>query len=200
MEPKLKNVSYNIMPDRIEAGTLLCMGAISGGELVLNNAKQEHITPLVHKLEEAGAKITLEKNRIILKAPKKLKAIDVKTMPYPGFPTDMQSIFTGMLTTAKGTSMIIENIFENRYKYTSELKRMGAKITTEGKVAIVKGTKKLVGTTVEATDLRGGATLVLAGLVAKGQTTVTNVEHILRGYEALDRKLNKIGANVQVKK
>ena len=121
-------------------------------------------------------------------------------MPYPGFPTDMQSIFTGMLTTAKGTSMIIENIFENRYKYTSELKRMGAKITTEGKVAIIKGTKKLVGTTVEATDLRGGATLVLAGLVAKGQTTVNNVEHILRGYEALDRKLNKIGANVQVKK
>ena len=121
-------------------------------------------------------------------------------MPYPGFPTDMQSIFTGMLTTAKGTSMIVENIFENRYKYTNELKRMGAKITTEGKVAIVKGTKKLVGTTVEATDLRGGATLVLAGLVAKGKTTVTNIEHILRGYEALDNKLNKIGANIQLKK
>ena len=107
----LKNVSYNIMPDRIEAGTLLCMGAISGGELVLNNAKQEHITPVVHKLEEAGAKITLEKNRIILKAPKKLKAIDVKTMPYPGFPTDMQSVFVSLQTVAKGTSMMVENIF-----------------------------------------------------------------------------------------
>ena len=114
-------------------------------------------------------------------------------------PGKNHSLYTGMLTTAKGTSMIVENIFENRYKYTNELKRMGAKITTEGKVAIVKGTKKLVGTTVEATDLRGGATLVLAGLVAKGKTTVTNIEHILRGYEALDNKLNKIGANIQLK-
>ena len=196
----LKNVSYNVMPDRIEAGTLLCATAITGGKIELNKVEPIHIGPVISKLEESGCKINVGKNSVILEAPKRLKAVDIKTMPYPGFPTDMQSIFTGMLTTAKGTSMIIENIFENRYKYTSELKRMGAKITTEGKVAIVKGTKKLVGTTVEATDLRGGATLVLAGLVAKGQTTVTNVEHILRGYEALDRKLNKIGANVQVKK
>ena len=196
----LKNVSYNVMPDRIEAGTLLCATAITGGKIELNKVEPIHIGPVISKLEESGCKINVGKNSVILEAPKRLKAVDIKTMPYPGFPTDMQSIFTGMLTTAKGTSMIIENIFENRYKYTSELKRMGAKITTEGKVAIVKGTKKLVGTTVEATDLRGGATLVLAGLVAKGQTTVTNVEHILRGYEALDRKLNKIGAKVQVKK
>lgn len=196
----LKNVSYNVMPDRIEAGTLLCATAITGGKIELNKVEPIHIGPVISKLEESGCKINVGKNSVILEAPKRLKAVDIKTMPYPGFPTDMQSIFTGMLTTAKGTSMIIENIFENRYKYTSELKRMGAKITTEGKVAIIKGTKKLVGTTVEATDLRGGATLVLAGLVAKGQTTVTNVEHILRGYEALDRKLNKIGANVQVKK
>ena len=188
------------MPDRIEAGTLLCATAITGGKIELNKVEPIHIGPVISKLEESGCKINVGKNSVILEAPKRLKAVDIKTMPYPGFPTDMQSIFTGMLTTAKGTSMIIENIFENRYKYTSELKRMGAKITTEGKVAIVKGTKKLVGTTVEATDLRGGATLVLAGLVAKGQTTVTNVEHILRGYEALDRKLNKIGAKVQVKK
>ena len=197
---KLKDVSYNIMPDRIEAGTFLCLAAINRSELLIKNVNVEHIIPAIDKLEEMGCKLKVDKNQIEVNAPKKLKAVDIKTMPYPGFPTDMQSIFTGMLTAAKGTSMIIENIFENRYKYTSELKRMGAKITTEGKVAIVKGTKKLVGTTVEATDLRGGATLVLAGLVAKGQTTVTNVEHILRGYEALDRKLNKIGANVQVKK
>ena len=197
---KLNDVSYSVMPDRIEAGTLLCAVAITGGNVKLKNVIPEHINQILAKLEQIGCEIEIEKRNIYLKAPKKLKAVDIKTMPYPGFPTDMQSIFTGMLTTAKGTSMIIENIFENRYKYTSELKRMGAKITTEGKVAIVKGTKKLVGTTVEATDLRGGATLVLAGLVAKGQTTVTNVEHILRGYEALDRKLNKIGANVQVKK
>ena len=195
----LKNVSYNIMPDRIEAGTLLCMGAISGGELVLNNAKQEHITPVVHKLEEAGAKITLEKNRIILKAPKKLKAIDVKTMPYPGFPTDMQSVFASMLTTAKGTSIIVENIFENRYKYAQELNKMGAKITVEGKSAVIRGTRKLYGADVKATDLRGGAALVLAGLIAKGKTQIDNIEYILRGYEKLDYKLKKLGANITVK-
>ena len=195
----LKSVSYNIMPDRIEAGTLLCATAITGGKIKINKVEPIHIGPVISKLEESGCKISVEKNSVILEAPKRLKAVDIKTMPYPGFPTDMQSIFTGMLTTAKGTSMIVENIFENRYKYTNELKRMGAKITTEGKVAIVKGTKKLVGTTVEATDLRGGATLVLAGLVAKGKTTVTNIEHILRGYEALDNKLNKIGANIQLK-
>ena len=195
----LKDVSYNIMPDRIEAGTLLCATAITGGKIKINKVEPIHIGPVISKLEESGCKISVEKNSVILEAPKRLKAVDIKTMPYPGFPTDMQSIFTGMLTTAKGTSMIVENIFENRYKYTNELKRMGAKITTEGKVAIVKGTKKLVGTTVEATDLRGGATLVLAGLVAKGKTTVTNIEHILRGYEALDNKLNKIGANIQLK-
>ena len=194
-----KDVSYTIMPDRIEAGTLLCATAITGGKIKINKVEPIHIGPVISKLEESGCKISVEKNSVILEAPKRLKAVDIKTMPYPGFPTDMQSIFTGMLTTAKGTSMIVENIFENRYKYTNELKRMGAKITTEGKVAIVKGTKKLVGTTVEATDLRGGATLVLAGLVAKGKTTVTNIEHILRGYEALDNKLNKIGANIQLK-
>ena len=197
---ELKSVKYRVMPDRIEAGTFLCAGAITKGKVKILNVIPEQIVPIISKLEEAGCKLTVEKNAILIENSKRLKAVEIKTMPYPGFPTDMQSIFTGMLTTAKGTSMIIENIFENRYKYTSELKRMGAKITTEGKVAIVKGTKKLVGTTVEATDLRGGATLVLAGLVAKGQTTVTNVEHILRGYDALDRKLNKIGANVQVKK
>ena len=196
----LKNVSYNIMPDRIEAGTLLCMGAISGGELVLNNAKQEHITPVVHKLEEAGAKITLEKYRIILNAPKKLKAIDVKTMPYPGFPTDMQSVFVSLQTVAKGTSMMVENIFENRYKYVNELTRMGAKITVEGKVAIVKGVRKLSGAEVNSTDLRGGAALVTAALAARGKSKINNIEYILRGYENLDKKLKNIGAKIKIEK
>ena len=197
---KLKDVSYNVMPDRIEAGTLLCATAITGGNIKLNKVIPTHIAPVISKLEESGCKINLEKNSVILEAPKRLKAVDIKTMPYPGFPTDMQSVFTGMLVTAKGTSMVIENIFENRYKYANELKRMGAKITIEGKVAIVKGVKHLVGATVEATDLRGGATLVIAGLVAKGRTKVTNVEHILRGYEALDKKLNKVGAKIQLEK
>ena len=118
-------------------------------------------------------------------------------MPYPGFPTDMQSIFSSILTNAKGTSVIIENIFENRYKYTSELKRMGAKITIEGKTAVIKGVKKLSGTSVNSTDLRGGAALVIAGLVAKGETKINHIEYILRGYENLDEKLRKLGANIR---
>lgn len=196
----LKNVSYNIMPDRIEAGTLLCMGAITGGEIILNNAKQEHITPIIHKLEDAGTKIILEKNRIILKAPKKLKAMDIKTMPYPGFPTDMQSVFVSIQTVAKGTSMMVENIFENRYKYVNELTRMGAEITVEGKIAIIKGVRKLLGTEVNSTDLRGGAALVTAALVAKGNSKINNIEHILRGYENLDKKLKSLGANIRIEK
>ena len=151
---KLKDVSYNIMPDRIEAGTFLCMAAATSGNLKLNNIIPEHITPMLDKLEECGCKFNIDKNSIMLESPKKLKAVDIKTMPYPGFPTDMQSVFTSMLTTAKGTSIIVENIFENRYKYTNELKRMGAKINIEGKIAIVKGVRKLTSATVDATDLR----------------------------------------------
>ena len=121
-------------------------------------------------------------------------------MPYPGFPTDLQPIFGAMLVTAKGTSVIIENIFENRYKYITELKRMGAKITVEGKSAIIRGVRKIYGATVKATDLRGGAALVLAGLSAKGTTVVENIEYILRGYENLDKKLKNIGAKIKIEK
>ena len=131
-------------------------------------------------------------------APKKLKAIDIKTMPYPGFPTDMQSIFATTLTIAKGTSIIVENIFENRYKYTQELIRMGAKISIEGKTAIIKGERKIYGATVKATDLRGGAAMVLAGTVAKGKTTIENIDYILRGYEKFDKKLQAIGVNIRI--
>lgn len=120
-------------------------------------------------------------------------------MPYPGFPTDMQSIFASTLTIAKGTSMIVENIFGNRYRYIAELKKMGAKVAVEGKTAVIKGVRKLSGAKVKSTDLRGGACLVLAGLVAKGTTTVTNIEYILRGYEKLDKKLNQLGAKIQIK-
>ena len=194
----LKDVDYNVMPDRIEVGTLLCMSAITGGEIVVNNVNSEHITPIIHKLEETGSKIIVDKNKVILKGTKKIKAIDIKTMPYPGFPTDMQSLFVSILTVAKGTSMIVENIFENRYKYVNELVRMGAKIKIEGKVAIVKGVRKLVATEVNATDLRGGAAMCTAALVAKGVSKINNIEHILRGYENLDKKLIKLGANIKV--
>ena len=192
----LKEVGYTIMPDRIEAGTFLCAGAITGGKIKLNHVNPEHLTPIIHKLEECGCKIETLKNSIKLEAPKKLKAVDIKTMPYPGFPTDMQSVFATVLAVSKGTSIVVENIFENRYKYTNELKRMGARITTEGKTAVIKGIRRFSGTNVASTDLRGGAALVLAGLQAKGKTTVSNIEYILRGYENLDKKLSSLGAKI----
>ena len=133
-------------------------------------------------------------------APKKLKAIDIKTMPHPGFPTDMQSIFVSMLSIAKGTSIVVENIFENRYKYVQELNKMGAKITIEGKTAIIRGTRKLYGAKVNATDLRGGAAMVLAGLIAKGRTKIDDVDFVLRGYQNFDIKLKKLGADIILKK
>ena len=195
---KLNDVSYNIMPDRIETGTFLCAAAMSQGNIIIENTNINHITPIISKLEEANCKLKLEKDKIELKAPKKLKALEIRTMPYPGFPTDMQSIFVSMLTIAKGTSIIVENIFESRYKFTQELIRMGAKITIEGKSAIVKGTRKLYGANVNATDLRGGAALVLAGIVAKGETTIENIEYILRGYENLNKKIENLGVNIKM--
>ena len=195
---KLKDAGYKIMPDRIEAGTLLCAVAITGGKLKLNGVITDHITPVIYKLEECGCNIKLEKNSIILDAPRRLKGVDIKTMPYPGFPTDMQSIFASILLMAKGTSIIIENIFENRFKYLNELKRMGANVTIEGRSAIIKGTRKLTATAVKATDLRGGASLVVASLATKGKTKIENIEFILRGYENLDKKINSIGGNIKI--
>lgn len=194
----LKDVSYNIMPDRIEAGTYLCAGAMTGGNIVLKGVNSNHLMPVISKLEESECNINIEKNVIEIKAPKKIKSLEIKTMPYPGFPTDMQSIFVSMLAVAKGTSIMVENIFENRYRYVQELIRMGAKITVEGKSAIIKGTRKLYGTNVKATDLRGGAALVLAGLVAKGKTNIENIDFILRGYENFDKKLKLLGANIEL--
>ena len=197
---QLKNISYTIMPDRIETGTFLCLAVATKGNLILENTNSEHITPIINKLKEAECKMKIDKNKIIINANKKIRALDIKTMPYPGFPTDMQSIFATMLTTAKGTSIIVENIFENRFKYTQELNKMGAKITVEGKSAIIRGVRKLYGANVKATDLRGGAALVLAGLSAKGMTKVENIEYILRGYENFDKKLRGIGANIYLEK
>ena len=193
---KLTEVSYNIMPDRIEAGTYLVAGAITGGNLKVTNLNSNHIEPILNKLEEAGCVLKIEKNAVEIKATKRIKAVDIKTMPYPGFPTDMQSIFGALLTTAKGTSIITENIFESRYKYFQELNRMGAKINVEGRTAVIKGTKKIQGASVVASDLRGGAALVLEALVAKGVTQVDNVHYILRGYENIVDKLKNLGAKI----
>ena len=194
----LSEISYNIMPDRIEAGTYLIAGAITGGDVKLLNANSMHIEPVLDKLIEANCKIFINKSEIELIAPKRVKAVDIKTMPYPGFPTDLQSIFGALLSTAKGTSIITENIFESRYKYVQELNRMGAKIKVEGRSAVIKGTRKIQGANVIATDLRGGAALVMAGLIAKGITQIENIEYILRGYENIEQKLKNIGAKIFV--
>ena len=191
---KLNSISYTVMPDRIEAGTLLCMAAATSGCVKLNNVEPMHISPIINKLRECGCKIEENTNSVILEAPKRLKAVDINTMPYPSFPTDMQSVFASMLTTAKGTSMIVENIFENRYRYIPELKKMGAKVKVEGRTAVITGVRKLTASKVKCTDLRGGAGLVTAGLMARGKTTVTDINYILRGYENLDIKLKKLGA------
>ena len=195
---KLHEVKYRVMPDRIEAGTFLCAGAMAGGKIKITNARTEQLIPIISKLEEAGCQIEKDNTSVTLQAPKRLKAIEIKTMPYPGFPTDMQSIFGSMLSFAKGTSIITENIFENRFKYLQELKRMGAKSKQEGNVAIITGVKMLTGAKVKSTDLRGGVAMVLAGLKAKGITEVTNIEYILRGYEGLEVKLRKLGADINL--
>ena len=195
---ELKNVSYNIMPDRIEIGTFLCMTAITGGHSIINNVNNEDIKSITSKLEEAGVKIKQEKSKIEIISPKKLKAVEIKTMPYPGFPTDMQSVFGAMLTNAKGTSVIVENIFDNRFKYLNELKKMGAKVSIEGNIAIIKGSKRLYGAEMEASDLRGGAALCTAALGAKAKSTIDNISHILRGYENFDKKLQKLNAQIEV--
>ena len=194
---ELRDVSYNIMPDRIEVGTLLCMAMITNGKLELKNIIPDQISPVLYKLEECGAKMKIDTNSIILEAPKRIKPVEIKTMPYPGFPTDMQSIFATMLTIAKGTSVVIENIFENRFKYANELKRMGAKITIEGRMAAIKGIRKLHPAELRVTDLRGGAAMCTAALSARGITKIDNIEYILRGYENLDKKLQKIGARIE---
>ena len=196
---KLKEVSFTVMPDRIEAGTFLCAAAATRGEVKLIGVNSHHITPIIEKLEEANCKIKIASKEIEITGPRRLKAVDIKTMPYPGFPTDMQSIFAATMVEAKGTSVIIENIFENRYKYTQELIRMGAKITVEGRTAIIKGVRKINGSKVNAHDLRGGAAMIIAGLIANGETEIEDIKYILRGYEHIDEKLNEIGAKIRIK-
>ena len=196
--PKLHEASYNIMPDRIEAGTILCAVAGSGGSVTIEDVVPEHISAITHKLEECGCNIEIYKNSVKLYAPKKLKSTNIKTMPYPGFPTDMQQIFSAMLTKANGTSIIVENIFENRYKFFSELCKMGAKVTIEGKTAIICGVRKLHGTKTVCSDLRGGAALIVAGIMAKGKTKIENIEYILRGYENIEQKLSILGAKIKM--
>ncbi len=198
---KLHKTDYKIMTDRIETGTLLCAAAITNGRVKIENANPENLLNVLYKLKEIGCKISITKNSIFLTAPKILKSTNIETMPYPGFPTDMQPIIGAVLTKAKGTSIIKENIFENRFKYALDLKKMGANIIFKEENAIeITGESKLKGETVSSADLRGGAALVLAGLSASGKTRVENAEYILRGYENLEKKLKKLGANIILEK
>lgn len=192
----LKGASHAVIPDRIEAGTFMVAAAISGGDVTIDNVVPDHLKPVSAKLREAGVEISEELSSIRVKAGEPLKSVDIKTHPYPGFPTDMQSQMAALLSTVTGTSILIETIFENRFMYISELKRMGANIRVEGRSAVIEGTAKLMGTTVKATDLRAGAALVLAGLGAEGATEITDIDHVDRGYFRLDQKLKNLGASI----
>ncbi len=195
--PSLKAANHTVIPDRIEAGTYMIAAAITGGDVIVENILTDHLKPVSAKLKEAGAEVTEDLTSIHVSAGNKLKALDIKTHPYPGFPTDMQAQMTALMTKAEGTSLIIETIFENRFMHVSELKRMGANIKIEGRSAIIEGRDGLLGAQVKATDLRAGAALVLAGLAAKGTTEITDIEHIERGYVNIEQKLRALGANIR---
>ena len=191
---KLTGTEHRIIPDRIEAGTFLVAAAITGGDVIVDNIITSHIKPVIAKLREAGVEIIENGETVRVIGNKELKAIDVKTLPYPGFPTDMQAQFMAMTTLSKGTSVIIETVFENRFKHVDELNRMGADIKIDGKSAIIRGVDGLTGARVTASDLRAGAALILAGLVAEGRTEIVDIYHIDRGYENIEERLSAIGA------
>lgn len=188
---------HTIIPDRIVAGTYLAAAAATSGDIELDNVNVEHIQPILAKLRESGCIIKTCGNRVHLAGPKRLKAIDtVRTLPYPGFPTDMQAPTMALLSKARGTSIIIETVFENRFKHVEDLLCMGADIKVEGRIAVIRGRSRLMGTTVSARDLRGGAALVIAGLSADGTTVIENIEHVDRGYEDLHISLRQVGADI----
>lgn len=194
----LKGVEHTLIPDRIVAGTYLVAAAITQGEVDIKNAVPEHMSALISKLKEADCKIYTEKDIIHITGPKRpLEMRIIETLPYPGFPTDMQAQIFAFTCLAKGTSVIVENVFDNRFKHVSELTRMGANITVKDRTAIVRGVESLTGTEVFAKDLRGGAALVLAGLRAEGTTIVNGVSFIDRGYEGLCENLKKLGAQIE---
>jgi UDP-N-acetylglucosamine 1-carboxyvinyltransferase len=195
---KIGNVEHCIIPDRIVAGTYMIAAAITGGNVILQDVMPEHLSSITYNLRDCGCHINIKKNSLHISGPAKPKAIEsIRTLPYPGFPTDMQAQMLTLLSVARGTSIIVETIFENRYMHVDELLRMGANIKLEGRLAVIKGVKKLVGANVCARDLRGGAALVLAGLVASGETVINNVKHIDRGYEDIEGKFTQIGAIIR---
>jgi UDP-N-acetylglucosamine 1-carboxyvinyltransferase len=194
----LHGTEHTVIPDRIEAGTFLVAGAITGGELTVKNCEPEHLGAVVAKLQQTGVRIEAVDGTTMRVLPaKKLIGVDMTTEEYPGFPTDMQAQYMALATQAEGTSVIAETIFEKRYLHASEMVRMGANISVDGRRAVVRGPAQLSGTTVQASDLRASAGLVLAGLVANGETAIDRVYHIDRGYEGIVEKLRGVGADIE---
>ena len=192
----LHETVHNVIPDRIEAGTYLCLAAATQGDVIIKNVIPDHINSVLHKLKQIGSRLDVKKNEIAIRAPKLVLPTNIKTMPYPGFPTDMQSQFVSLLSIASGTSIVVETIFENRFKYVNELIRMGANITIEGRTAIIQGVDKLNGAIIETKDLRGGAALVIASLAAQGESKISGVNYLERGYENFVQKLQLLGAKI----
>ncbi len=193
---ELRGSEYTVLPDRIVGGTLLLSALISAGDIILNNIGFDQLSNVASKLAETGAEVTIDEHSLRLKSNGRYRGVDLRTMPYPGFPTDLQPPFTAAMTKAAGVSVIKEDIFEHRLEFCSELKKLGAKISVDGRIAVVKGRTDLVGAEVEATDLRGGAALILAGLAAEGCTVVKGVSYIDRGYPAVERCLCRLGADI----
>jgi UDP-N-acetylglucosamine 1-carboxyvinyltransferase len=194
---ELHGATHNIIPDRIEAGTFMVAAAITGGNVLVQGAVPEHLSSLIAKMEEMGVTIIEEQDGLRVIGPEKLKAIDIKTMPHPGFPTDMQSQMMALLLRAKGTSMITETVFENRFMHVEEFRRMNGDIKIEGRSVIINGESQLQGAEVAATDLRAAAALILSGLVAEGYTRVTELKHLDRGYVGFHQKLAGLGADIE---
>lgn len=193
----LRGTSYTVIPDRIEAGTYMVAAAITRGEVFVEGAISDHLGPVIAKMREMGIHVLEGENGVLVRAGGNLRPVDVKTLPYPGFPTDMQAQFMALLATVKGTSVITETVFENRFMHVEEMKRMGAHIKIDARTAIIDGGHPLSGAQVKATDLRSGAALVLAGLAAEGETEVTELHHIDRGYVQLVEKLKSLGADIE---
>jgi UDP-N-acetylglucosamine 1-carboxyvinyltransferase len=194
---ELSAADYEVMPDRIEAGTFMIAAAMTGGDIRIHRMKLEHLDALAFKMQDAGVDISSRDGVVRVKGPKRVASVNIKTRPYPGFPTDMQAQFMVLMTVARGSCLISETIFENRFIHVSELRRMGADITISGNAALVKGVGKLSGAPVMATDLRASACLILAGLVARNTTEVNRVYHLDRGYQALEKKFEQLGAAIR---
>lgn len=193
---RLEGADYQVMPDRVETGTFMAAGAITEGEIFLRNAKEDHLALVIGKLRQIGLEVSCHSDGIEIKNNGRMVATNIATLPYPGFPTDLQAQFMALLSLAEGTSIITENVFENRFLYVDELRRLGSKVDIEAHHAIVKGSQKFAGSPVKAPDLRGGAALVVAGLAASGTTEVTDIFHIERGYENFEEKLRILGADI----